>query len=340
MLRILFNGGDMEISGKAKGGVARQASMTAEERSAAASKAAKAKADMAKLPVATHAGDVQIGNATLKSYVLPGEIRVITQEGFLTALGRAGKAKGGHGASGVETEVDRLPSFLSANNLKPFISNDLIESTTPIVFKTPDGAKAYGYKAQLLPKVCNVYLSARDADGILKNQEHIVRAADVLMRGLAEVGIVALVDEATGYQRDRAKDALASILEKFIAKELQPWVKTFDAEFYEGMFRLRGLPYPPEQPSFKPQYFGKLTNDIVYRRLAPGVLDALKDEAKKAEKKGKLHQHLTAGQGRQSLLKHLGKVVALMSVSDTWDDFIVKLDKVSPRLGDTLQLDI
>ena len=46
-------------------------------------------------------------------------------------------------------------------------------------------------------------------------------------RSLAKVGIVALVDEVTGYQDARAKDALAKFFEAFVAKELQPWVKTF-----------------------------------------------------------------------------------------------------------------
>lgn len=160
------------------------------------------------------------------------------------------------------------------------------------------------------------------------------------MRGLAHVGIIALVDEATGYQKDRTKDALAKILEAFVAKELQPWVKTFDADFYEEMFRLRKLPYPPDKPNFRPQYFGLLTNDIVYCRLAPGVLDALKHESAKAEKKGKLHQHLTAGYGRQNLLKHLGKTLALMQISDEWPDFMLKLNKIAPRYGETIPLDL
>jgi hypothetical protein len=53
-----------------------------------------------------------------------------------------------------------------------------------------------------------------------KQQEHIAKQAEILVRGFAGVGIIALVDEATGYQQDRARDALSRILEAFIAKEL------------------------------------------------------------------------------------------------------------------------
>ena len=42
------------------------------------------------------------------------------------------------------------------------------------------------------------------------------------------------------------KDALARILEEFIAKELRPYIRTFDTEFYEHLFRLRGLEFPKD----------------------------------------------------------------------------------------------
>jgi P63C domain len=98
----------------------------------------------------------------------------------------------------------------------------------------------------------------------------IAQQCEILVRGFARVSIIALVDEATGFQRDRAKNALAQILEAFVAKELQPRIKTFPDDYYAQLFRLRGLEYPNDSVK-RPQYFGTLTNDIVYKRLAPGV---------------------------------------------------------------------
>ena len=83
-----------------------------------------------------------------------------------------------------------------------------------------------------------------------------------------------LVDEATGYQRIRTERALVTILEKFIAKELQPWTRTFPYEFYDQIFRLRGSPGPDGVK--RPSIIGHYTNDFVYVRLAPGVLEELK----------------------------------------------------------------
>lgn len=330
-----------EATGRAKGGVARAQAMTAEQRSEAARKAALAKSELTRLPKATHGSPdspLKIGGAELVCYVLEDGTRLITQEGFLSALGRARKAKGGHGAA--DGAVDKLPSFLAANNLKPFISNDLLGSTTPVVFRTPAGVKAYGYRAELLPKVCNVYLLARDAGKVLPAQQNMVKAADILMRGLAEVGIIALVDEATGYQREREKDALATILEAFVAKELQPYVKTFPPEYYEQLFRLRGLPFPPERASYRPQYFGVLTNNIVYDRIAPGVRKELKSQAAKDERKAKLHQRLTPETGHPKLREHLASVTTIMKLSRDYDDFIEKLDQIHTRYGDTIPLDV
>ncbi|MBP9803288.1 MAG: P63C domain-containing protein [Candidatus Accumulibacter sp.] len=306
--------------------------MTPEQRKENASKAALAKAALSKLPKATHEGSIRVGEIDIPCAVLPGGQRLLTQSGFMQAIGRSRQAKGRQYYDG---DVN-LPAFLTAKNLKPFIPTELEVTSSQVEFRLSSGLRAFGYPAELLPKVCDVFLNANDAGALLQSQQHIAAKANVIIRALAHVGIIALVDEATGYQRDRAKDALANILEAYIAKELQPWVRTFDAGFYEGMFRLRNLPYP--NGSFRPQYFGKLTNDIVYRRLAPGVLEALKKEGAAAEKKGKLHQHLTAGFGRQELLKHLGSVTTMMRLSDDWPGFMLMLNRICPRRGDTYEM--
>ncbi len=61
--------------------------------------------------------------------------------------------------------------------------------------------------------MCEVYLKAREAGALVPSQEHIAVQAGILIRGLATVGVIALVDEATGYQRVREERALATILE-------------------------------------------------------------------------------------------------------------------------------
>jgi len=317
-----------KTSGRVRSGLARAKALTPEQRSEIAQKAARAKAELRQLPKATHGSadhPLKIGDIQIPCYVLEDGTRVLSQRGVISGLGMTSGSAGGG--------ADRLASFARGKGIFPFINKVLMETIeSPIRFVPPHGGgAAYGYPATMLADICDAVLEAKETGALKKQQEHIAHQAVVLVRGFARVGIIALVDEATGYQKERARDALATILEAFVAKELQPWVKTFPSDYYEQMFRLRGLPYPPENIQYKPKYFGLLTNDIVYKRLAPGVLEELKKQAAKDEKKGnKLHQRLTPVLGHPRLREHLAAIVTLMKVSRDYDDFMEKLNITHP----------
>lgn len=246
------------------------------------------------------------------------------------------------GGSAGGKQGDRLHQFANGKSVNPYISKELMNRIeNAIRFQAPTGGMpATGYEATILPDICDAVLTAREEGVLAPQQLHIAKQCEILVRGFARVGIIALVDEATGYQRDRAKDALAKILEAFIAKELRPWLQTFPADFYEQMFRLRGLDYPTTSVR-RPQYFGVLTNDVVYKRIAPGVLNELKRVTPKNESgrpKHRFFQRLTANVGYPKLREHLGAVVAIMKLSSNWHDFMNKLDSLHPRYNETIPL--
>jgi hypothetical protein len=329
-----------ENSGRAKGGNARAVALTSKQRKTIAKKAAASRWDMS-IPVATHIGELKIGDLVLPCAVLPDGTRVLSQGGITTAFG---PVTGGWQMRkrAADEDSETLPTFLVAGSLKEFIPDTLRTLVAnPIKYRDPRGGPVrIGLDAGLLPQVCEVWLRARDAKALTKIQLPVADRADILMRGLAHTGIIALVDEVTGYQRDRAKDALAKILEAFIDRELQPWVQTFPADYYEELFRLRGLNYPAASVK-RPQYFGVLTNDVVYKRLAPGVLEELKRVTPKTESgrlKHKLFQKLTTNLGYPKLREHLGAVVAVMKLSNDWHDFKAKLDRLYPRQDVPTQL--
>lgn len=277
-----------------------------------------------------------IGDIEIPCYVLEDETRVITQSGFLQAIGRSRTPKAGTGGM---TVVDDLPFFLRATQLRPFISKELRVSTTPILFAIGPNRKVVGYRAELLPQVCNVYLEARDAGALLPSQQHIATRAEILIRGLATVGIIALVDEATGYQRIREERALATILEKFIAKDLQPWTKTFPYEFYEQIFRLKGWSGPAGARG--PRVLGRYTNDLVYERLAPGVLDELRRRTPmlpNGQRPNKFFQWFTPDLGHPRLKEHLAAVIALMKAAPNWTGFKRSLQRALPKLNETIPM--
>lgn len=328
-----------EPKGRAKGGAARMSALSSEERKAQAKSAAAARWHKRSILRATHDSEdhpLKIGGVEIDCYVLEDKTRVVSQRSMLRALSLT---RGGARHEAEQSRVGaELPRFAALMWLKPFISNELEAAlSNPILFRGPTGT-AYGYPATILADICDAILKARDAGATGLRQQGIVQQADLLVRGFARVGIVALVDEATGYQADRARDALAKILEAFIAKELQPYVETFPVAYYEHIFRLRGLEFPNGTVR-RPKYFGTLTNDIVYKRLAPKVLEELKRvKIEEGKPRDKLFQRLTSNIGYPKLREHLGSVVTIMKLSKNWGAFMNKLDMLHPRYGDTMQL--
>ena len=314
----------------AKGGKARAASLSKEERQEIARQAALRRWGR-DLPKATHTGEIIINERRIACAVLENGKRLLTQETFLSAIGRARKAKAGTGSF---STVDGMPPFLSAENLKPFISDDLRQSTTPIFFINPKGGRAAGYDAMLLPMVCEVYLELRDASlkdtgKLPASQKHIIESCDVLMRGLAHIGIIALVDEATGYQEQRAKDELSKILEAYIAEELRPWIRTFPTEFFKQIYRLHEWPYMPGS-SKRPSYVGQLINRYIYEQLPPPVLPTLRELNPRTEKGYRKHKHfqfLTADTGNMHLDRQITALTMIMKVSDNLKDFEDNFEK-------------
>ena len=303
-----------ETSKQAKGGLTRAARLSPEERKEIASRAADARWGVT-LPQATHSGELVIGGRRIACAVLQNGKRVLTQETFLTAIGRAAKAKAGTGSLKL---IDGLPPFLVAENLRPFVSDELKQSTTPIVFRTVKGGRAFGYDAMLLPMVCEVYVNARDDEKLLKGQEHIAAACYVLMKGLARVGIIALVDEATGYQEQRAKDELARILEAYVQEEYRRWTRMFPEEFFRQIYRVHGWPYKPGNAKRTP-FVGHLINKYVYGQLPPGVLEELRrlnPVTERGYRKRKHFQYLTADTGNEHLDRQIMTITTLMRISD------------------------
>jgi hypothetical protein len=284
------------------------------------------------LPKATHAGVLKIGNAEISCYVLEDGERILSTRGIMKSLGRTWR---GRKYTGTE-----LPVFLEAKNLKPLIDKDLSPVLAPVKFKTPRGAVGEGFDAEILPTICDIYLQARE-DGVLTAQQIIVaKQCEILVRGFARIGIIALVDEATGYQDVRARKALEEILDKFIAEELRKWAKTFPDEFYKEIFRLKGWPYTPWSVK-RPGVIGRYTNDIVYERLAPGVLEELRQRNPrnlKGHRKVRHHQWLTEDIGHPRLREHIAAVIALMRASTSWTSFHRMLQRALPRYGTNLEL--
>lgn len=313
------------------GGQARAEKLSPADRSAIARAAATARwgREGKSLPKATHEGILTIGDMEIPCAVLDNGMRVLTQSGVMVALGRARQAKG---RKYYDADVN-LPAFLTAKNLKPFIPSSLQVTSSQIEFRTLSGVRAFGYSADLLPQVCGVFLDAKGAGVLAHTQEHIAERSLILIRGFASVGIIALVDEATGYQYDRPRRDLEEYLEKFLSESLRRWVRTFPGDYFKHLCRLKNVPLRPDMKL--PQYFGHLTNDLIWRRIAPGLLRKLKERrSERGNPSNKLHSWTSEELGKPELLLHLGTVVGLMKIHTDYDKFHAQLDEIAPVYPD------
>lgn len=344
-----------EVTGKAKGGKARAEKLTQEERSEIARKGGEARwkvdAVEQKYPILVEScrseivlGDIKIPCAVINTGT---EIkRVFTETGITNAIlgGRSGASK--------KIKKDSLgggapkPIFLAPERLKPFIDAEFDDGLlNPIDYL--DGEKLIrGYDYMILPASCNVWLKARAAGVLQKQQLAKAQKAEILMRALAGVGLAALIDEATGYQKIRPQNALQEYLALLIREELAVWVKTFPDEFFENIYKLKGWTWYGIQKN-RYSVVGTYINDIIYERLAPGVLEKLQELNPKDEKgnrKDKHFQWLKENTGYALLIQHIQTILTLQRLAIAqghgWKRFMASVDMVAPKKGGQLLLPI
>lgn len=278
---------------------------------------------------ALYSGDLNLGGQELKCFVTGDGERFISGRSMTAAIGMKGRGQGIARISGNTT-------------MKPYINNDLslaIDNPVEITGRTPK--PVHGFRAEILADLCDAILEARK-DGALKTdqEKRYGQFAETLVRGFARVGIVALVDEATGYQEVRENRALQAILDKFLSDEARQWSKTFPDDFWQKLVKIKG--YDSYMAIKRPAFVGHWVNDIVYSRLAPGIKQKLRDlnpRLPKGNRANKHHQHLTEDYGLPELKDHIKKVMVLMDASSSKKEFERLLNKSLPKYGDTIDMD-
>jgi hypothetical protein len=334
------------LSGPVKGGLARAEKLTPERRKKIALKGAAARWNV-EAEVALKAGKLQIGDVdslVIPCAVLPGGIRVLSERAITKALG--GKRGGAHWRRmKANPSGAYLPVFLSAKNIFPYINKDLLDGLgRRHIYKPNTGAGvAYGIEATLLPKILNALLKARDDNALVESQKPIVAQADVIMRGLAEVGIVALVDEATGYIDDKKKDAYRQLFRDFIRKECREWEREFPDQFMDMIYRFYGL--PKGEKGRHPRFFGKFIRKYIYAPLAGsnGAVLAMLDIKnpvvyKGGRRKHKMHQFLTQELGIPAIRQHIWQTIGIGNAARSKEAFDRGFKRAFPQIGDTLEL--
>lgn len=297
---------------------------------------------------ATHQGEMNINGIIIPCAVLENRERVISIRGIATALGT--KGGGAYWKQKRERpEEEMLPEFISAKNIESYARAKLPELLAGTVsYKSLSGQEAEGIRAEIIPDICDIWVKALSEGKLTEKQMKTARQAHILLSAFAKLGITALVDEATGFQKE--KDEYQKLVERYIATELQPWIKTFGDDYYYQLYRLKGWDWNRFFVDRKnhPWAVANITNRIVYEKLPDGVLGALQELNPANDKGIRQHRHfqlLSPDEGKIHLLKHLGAIVNIMERYEDgeWEKALHEIDTRFPskRIGQnpTLPLD-
>ena len=227
-------------------------------------------------------------------------------------------------------DMKQLAEYIKVKSLSDYLPNDLVPAENdqiPALIKFDTGAEGVGKFAFGLPvekfiDLCDAYSKAAESGSLTERQQEIAVNANAFLRACAKVGIIALVDEATGYQKDRPLDELQFKLKLFLAEEMRKWEKTFPDELWVQFGRLTKWKGTIHQ---RPKYWGKLVMELVYEYLDADVAQWLKENAPEPIGKKSYHRWLTEQYGLKKLIEHIWKVVGVASTCETMDELRKKM---------------
>lgn len=282
-------------------------------------------------------GELNLNGLIIPCYVLEDGTRVLSGRGMQNALRMVDEGDNLSQKAGT-----RLKRYLDQKTLKSFIySNREVDHFNPIICY--DGkTKVNGYEASILVDICDSFLEARKSIELSPRQQIIATQCEILVRAFAKVGIISLVDEATGYQYERERDALQVVFEAYISKELQKWQKKFPDKFYYEIFRLKNWDYTVSGIKKRPSVIGRWTNELIYNQLPKGVLEELKSKTPKSEYgnyTARFFQSLTPDIGHPALTEQIYKVMGLMGASKNWNEFKCLFTTMVNRENGVVELD-
>lgn len=302
-----------------KGGIARKEALSENERKSIAKKAALARWSNNKLPSSTaeasHQSVLRLGDVDLDVYVLEDGRRLFNKKAMAKILGL--KSEGGNAF--LKTISGKTIGSSINENLWNKIEN-------PIIFKSLNGDLSHGYEAAVLIEICDSIMQARDV--LLESQKFLARQAEIIIRSAAKIGIVALIDEVTGYSDNKRKDEYRELFKDFIREEFRQWEKEVPEKFFDMIYKLYGLKRKNPNSTKHPSFFGNFIRKYVYFPLA-NTNGAILEELDKKNpvvyasggRKYKFHQFLAEEIGLPAFRAHLWQVVGIGASATDKDTF-------------------
>jgi hypothetical protein len=321
---------DGDLTGKAKGGIARANALSPIERKEIAQRAALARWD--KPYTATHKGNFQ------KDFGIDAECYVLNDAQKSAVISQNGMAR----AIGLFPTGNAFPRLLSSKAMVETLGADTREKIGKLVkFQWGTGGAGqppgiiHGYDVTVLIDVCQAIVRAYSQGKLAKNQEPLVKQANIILSASAKSGIRQLVYALAGYN-PTAQEVIAAF-KLYVQEEARKYEQEFPNELYMEWHRLYAIPVAA---GGKPWQFKHLTVRHIYYPLAKSngkIYDLVKAlKAKDGDRKKKLFQFLNE-LGARSLRIQIGRVLEMSESSkDRW----TYESKVAERFGGQQELEL
>lgn len=319
-----------DVTGRAKGGIARAESLSQEDRRDIAKKAAIARWGE-KPPVATHKGNFKEEfGIDVECHVLDdaNKTAVISQTGMATAIGLSARG-------------NAFPRFLESKAMIGAVGAELKEKLSkPIKYQwgsggagNPQPTGINGYDATLLIEICQAIVSAES--GLAANQKGVAKQAHIILGASAKSGIKGLVYALSGYNPS-AEEVIAAF-KLYVLEEAKKYEQEFPNELYMQWHRLYQIPVPVRG---KPWHFKHLTVKHIYYPLAKSngkILELMRAlKSRDGDRQKKLFQFLN-DLGARALRMQIGRVLEMTESSKSKTEYE---GKIAERFGGQQELDL
>ncbi len=255
-------------------------------------------------PKETHTGTIKLGNLEVDCAVLDTGERVLSTtqvQGVLSAS--------------KNRMLDRTIATIP-NDSGPLTLH-------PRMYKTKAGRTAHGYVAEDIVNLLRALQRAFLREQLHHKQIPMAMAAMACLESLASVGLVAIIDEATGFQSVRPDTALRDAAARAFSDHKQAWERTFDADWDREFCRLYGHTYTGKPPVFVKQW-----NHTVYEYALGKTLKTELKAMNPNPKFGDNHSQYLSTEAKISVSQVIHTVKAIMKTSRHPADFRAKLAAV------------
>jgi len=263
------------------------------------------------LPVAKWPGKLPIFDREIQVYVLSDERRVISRSEVIYHLTDKKEFSG------------NLEKFVGVKALQGYLPSDISDQMIEFVLPGVVNRTVKGVQAETFLDICKAFVAARDGgETMTATQLETAKRANAFLSAVAKVGLIAMIDEVTGFQYERAQDALTIKLKLFLEEEMREWEKTFPDELWKEFGRLTNWEGGIHS---RPKYWGRLVMELVYENLDRDVAAWLKENAPKPMKGRNYHQWLSDQYGLKKLTEHIWMLVGMAKACHTMPELRQKV---------------